>query len=389
MQINKTYKYKLKLTKRQTEQIDYWLHTCRAIYNLALETKIHAYKSGQVNLSKFDLQKQLTELKREDGYEWIGEVSSQSLQDVIERMDKAYQTFFRGEGFPRFSKKDNYKSITFKSVKWNGHNRFKLPKFGSVKFHWSKDLQGVLKRAIIIKEINGYYINILTQQEIDTRQPIIHSDNQAVGIDVGVNFFAVSSDDEFVDNPRFLKANAKQMRILQRKLARQVKQSNNWRKTKHKIVKLHLKTKNQRKDFLHKTANNWVYNNSYDFIFAEKLQLKNMTKSTKGTTENPGKNVVQKSKLNHSIIDLGAGMFFEYMRYKSVWNNKVFIQINPAYTSQTCSKCGYVDAKNRKSQAIFLCIKCGHRENADRNASNNIKREGISLFRQREALACA
>jgi len=221
VQINKTYKYKLKLTKTQQNTVDSWLHTCRAIYNLALDTKIYAYRSNKISLSYYDLIKQLTELKREKGYEWVKEVPSQSLQDVLERLDKAYQTFFRRGGFPKFSKKSKYRSITLKnnnnSLRKDGHNRITLPKLGSIKYFWSREIEGEIRRATIIKEVDGYYISVLTKQEIDVNPIEFNSENQAIGIDVGVKYFLVSSDGEFVENPQFLQSHKKQMRILQRK----------------------------------------------------------------------------------------------------------------------------------------------------------------------------
>jgi putative transposase len=126
-----------------------------------------------------------------------------------------------------------------------------------------------------------------------------------------------------------------------------------------------------------------------DFIAAEKLQLKNMTKSAKGTIEEPGTNVKQKSGLNRSMLDLGIGIFFDIIRYKSGWQGKMFVQVPPQNTSNTCNICGYSDKNNRKTQSEFICLKCGHSENADFNASENIKGKGIPFFRQREALACA
>lgn len=388
MKINKTYKYKLKLTSSQEDCVISWLHTCRAIYNLSLETRVHAYKSIKKNLSSYDLQKQLTELKGEDGYEWIKKVPSQSLQNVIERMDSAYKSFFRGGGFPKFKNRYSYSSITLKSIKLDENtNNFVLPKLGNVKVFWSREPKGMLKRATITKENNSFFISILTEQDVNINPIEYHSDKQAVGIDMGVKHFVVSSDGEYVDNPQFVKKHKSQLRILQRKLERQNKGSHNWQKTKNRITNLHLKTRRQRLDFLHKTAN--LFLNPYDFILAEKLQIKNMTKSAKGTIEEPGKNIKQKSGLNRSLLDLGIGMFFGILQYKSQWQGKTFFQVPPQYTSQKCSICGYIDKENRKTQSEFLCIKCGHEQNADENASNNILREGISHFCQREVLACA
>jgi len=384
MQVIKTYKYKLRLNKTQEKTVQGWIHTCRAVYNLALDTKIYVYKSNKKNLSCYDLINQLPELKKD--FDWIKSVPSQSLQDVIERMDKAYKTFFAGGGFPKFAKKDRYHSITFKSVQMDGYERVVLPKLGSVKFFCSRQPEGELQRATITKEINGYFISILTKKEVDIKPAIFHSENQAVGIDVGVNFFYVTSDGEFVDNPRFLKTQQKQMRILQRALARKKKSSSNYKEQQKRIAKLHNKIACQRLDFLHKAANNILL---YDFISAEKLQLKNMTKSAKGTIEEPGTNVKQKNGLNRSMLDLGLGIFFDIIRYKAKYQGKMFVQVPPQNTSNTCSVCGYSHKNNRKTQSEFICLKCGHEENADFNASENIKGKGIPIFRQRETLVCA
>lgn len=388
MLISKTYKYKLKLTSAQELEVISWLHTCRAIYNLALDTKIYAYKSQKVSFSCYDLQAQLTELKREKGYEWIKQVPSQTLQNVIERMDFSYKSFFRGGGFPKFKRKGDYSSVVLKGVRMDDiSNRIIVPKLGSVKFFKSRELKGDIRRATITKETGGFFISILTEQAVNVNHIEYHSDSQAVGIDVGINYFLVSSDGEYVENPRFINTHKSEMRVLQRKLARQQKGGYNWQKTKNRIAKLHAKTKNQRLGFLHKTANQLL--NSYDFIVVEKLQLKNMTKSAKGNTENPGKNVKQKSGLNKSLLDLGIGMFFDIIKYKSIWQGKTLIQVDPKYTSQKCSTCGHTCRENRQTQKLFVCVNCGYTTNADENASNNILRAGSSHFRKREAIACA
>jgi putative transposase len=193
------------------------------------------------------------------------------MQDVIERMDKAYKTFFSGGGFPHFANRDKYRSITFKSVQMDECGKFVLPKLGNVKFYNSRLPQGELRRATITKETDGYFISILTKQEVDIKSAKFCNESQVVGIDTGVNFFLVTSDGEFMENPRFLKTQQKQMRILQRGLARKKKGSANYGKQKIRIAKLHNKVKHQRLDFLHKTANKILV---YDFIAAEKLQLK-------------------------------------------------------------------------------------------------------------------
>ena len=176
------------------------------------------------------------------------------------------------------------------------------------------------------------------------------------------------------------------MSILQRSLARKKKNSANYKDAQRRIAKLHNKIVRQRLDFLHKAANNVLL---YDFIAAEKLQLKNMTKSAKGTIEEPGVNVKQKSRLNRSMLDLGLGIFFNIIRYKAKYQGKMFVQVPPQNTSNTCAVCGYSHKENRETQSQFVCLSCGHAENADENASKNIKGKGIPVFRQRETLVCA
>ena len=152
----KTYKYKLKLNKEQSERVNSWIGASRYIYNLALETKIEAYNRKKVSLNKFDLMKQLVDLK---DVEWIKDVPAQSLQNVIERMDFAYQSFFKGGGFPKWAKRNEYKSILLKSVKQN-EKGFTLPKLGFVKIFKDRMPSGALKTSTIIKENNSYYFEL-------------------------------------------------------------------------------------------------------------------------------------------------------------------------------------------------------------------------------------
>ena len=172
----------------------------------------------------------------------------------------------------------------------------------------------------------------------------------------------------------FLKKNRKLLRIRQRKLSRQKKYGSNWYKTLHQIKKLYLKLRNCRTDYLHKISH--AITSKYNIIFVENLKLKNMTKSAKGTLVSPGKKVKQKSGLNRSLLDSGLGILLNQLEYKTLFQSGCFQRINPAYTSQKCSKCGSIDKKNRISQAAFKCISCSFTTNADENAAQNILASG-------------
>ena len=159
--ILKTYEYKLKTNMFQEQTLLQWLGTCRCVYNLALETKIEAYRINKTSLSKFDLIKQLPELKKD--FDWINSVPSQTLQSVVERMDTAYQSFFRGGGFPKWAKKGRYNSLLFKQgIKVEG-NKIQFPKLGKLGFFNSRVFpkHSRIRQATITNEVKGFFVSIV------------------------------------------------------------------------------------------------------------------------------------------------------------------------------------------------------------------------------------
>lgn len=359
MEITKTYKYRLRLSKEQIATIDNHIGICRMVYNLAKETKEYAYASQKINLSCYDLQKQITDLKKE--FLFISNVPSQTLQDVIERLDKSYKSFYKGGGYPKWAKKHKYNSLTFKAVSQVSDYVFKLPKIGNVTIFKDRIIQGELRLATITKCDDKYYIIIVTKQE--KKEQSKANENQ-VGIDMGISFFATLSNGTQIENPRhFLKVQSK-LRIENRSLARKKKGSNSWLNQKKRLTTLHSKISAIRKDFLHKNSSLLV--NEFGLISVEDLKVKNMVKN---------------HKLSKSISDCGWSMFFDMLEYKSNWNNVQFIRIDPRYTSQTCNHCGEIDKLSRISQSKFVCSTCGTKSNADINASKNILGKGIALIR--------
>jgi len=149
-----TTQYKLKLTSAQERVFDHWLGVCRFVYNLGLEWKIYAWKQRRKSISTYDLMKALPELKKEA--DWIKEVPAQTLQAVMERLERSFQNFFKqGARFPKFAKKDFYTSFLIKQhIRLEG-NQIKLPKIGKVRFFNSKEIQGKMKNAIVKKEADG------------------------------------------------------------------------------------------------------------------------------------------------------------------------------------------------------------------------------------------
>jgi putative transposase len=156
----------------------------------------------------------------------------------------------------------------------------------------------------------------------------------------------------------------------QQRLARKIRFSENWKKQKAKITRLHFQAKNARKDFLHKVSTELA--KSHGVIKIEKLHVRNMTASSSGTVDQPGRMVKQKSGLNRSILDQGWSMFATMLAYKLDERGGKLLQVPAPYTSQTCSACGVIDKASRRDQATFCCVHCGMSENADVNAARNI-----------------
>ena len=206
----KTYKYKLKLSKSQSQRLEQWLGATRYLYNCALETKIEAYRKLGKTISRFDLQKELPSIKKE--LTWIKDVNSQSLQCVLKRLDEAYQSFFRGGGFPLFASKRNWNMIEFPQSTCLKEGKIWLPKIGLVNYYNSRDLTGIIKTTKVIKDIDGWYICL----SCECGQNLLASSENQVGVDMGVAHFLTTSDGEMIENPKWFQSHSSELRVLQR-----------------------------------------------------------------------------------------------------------------------------------------------------------------------------
>ena len=398
MTIIKTYKFKLRPTKSQSNAFDQWLGTCRFLYNIGKELKDWAYKSYQTNLSYYDLAKQLTYAKRTEGFEWINNTPVHTLQASLEQLQRSYDNFFNGlkkgekVGFPKYAKKHKFNSCV---VKFNPkakdprvtHNRIRLPKVGSVKYYASRRIEGKAKRAKIIKENGSWYISIVCEVE---HQVIPAIESQEVGLDWGVAKFYSLSNGESIENPRFYQKNKKEIKRLQRSLSRKKKGSHNYKNVKKQLNKLHSKIARQRKDWQHNLSTNLV--RQYSGIYIEKLNIRGMSKRAKPKLSEDGKTYLPnkakaKSGLNREILDTAPHQFSQMLEYKCKWNERNFVKCNPVNSSRECSECGHVSKENRLTQSEFKCVACGHKENADTNASKNIESRGnTTLFKQLQVI---
>lgn len=364
MFINKTYKFKLKPTKKQEVIFSRWLDNCRLVYNLCLEQKQTAYKEYGVQVTKYESYNQLPALKNE--FNWLKETHSDTLQQTLDRVYNAFDKFYLGGGFPKFQRKDRFNSFGYKrNVSVEG-DKVKLPKIGSVRFFKSQEIEGEIRTATIKKELKGWFITICVR----IPKPLVEDKGNLVGIDLGVSKFVTTSEGEIVENPKHSEGFEKDIRRLNRKISRQKKGSNSRQKTIQTLRTVYNKLKNKREDFLHKTSTNLVSSN--EGLVVEDLKVSKML----------GKD----SQLSKNISDASFNSFLFKLEYKSALQGKPFFKVNPAYTSQTCSSCGYVSKKNRKTQSEFKCISCGFECNADLNAAKNIQVSGRNFNTKAESI---
>ena len=350
-------KYRIYPTNSQKELIHKHCGSVRFLYNLALETKTMAYLGSKVNLSRYDLQKQVVDLKKE--LHWLKETNSQSLQVALLDLDTAYSNFFKGRAdFPKFKKKSNRGSFNVPQNVIVKNNLLIIPKFKEgIKIKLHRDLVGTIKQATISFTPTGkYFVSILcdTGEESPVKKPI--EEKNTIGVDLGIKDFLVTSEGEVIDNPKFLRNSIQRLKVLQRRASKKQKGSNNRKKANKRVAILHEKITNQRKDFLHKASTKLIRENQT--ICLETLAVKNMVKN---------------HNLAQAISDVSWSTFVSMLEYKAEWYGKNILRIGQfAPSSKTCS-CGVINKDLKLSDREWTCKSCGTTHDRDILAACNIK----------------
>ena len=320
----------------------------------------------------------LTIWKQSEEYSFLKDVPAQVLQQTLKNLDRAWMDGFDRrqplKRLPRFKKKGQRESFRFpQGFKVDGKRIF-LPKTGWLRFYKSREIEGTPKNVTVSQSCGHWYISIQTAMNVP--EPV-HPSHTVVGIDLGVARFATLSDGTFYRPLNSFRNLQEKLAREQRTLAGKQKFSNNWKKQKAKVSRVHAKIANARKDYLHKSSTSISKNHAV--VVLEDLRVRNMSKSAKGSIEDPGRNVKAKSGLNKSILDQGWSEFRRQLEYKQAWRGGKVIAISPQYTSQTCPSCGHVSKENRKTQSVFKCQRCGHSDNADVVAAQNILAVGQTV----------
>lgn len=374
MQRLQAYKYEIMPNGEQQRQMRRFAGACRYVYNKALALQKARYEQGEKKLGYAALCKSLTEWKAEPETRWLVETPSQALQQALKNLERAYTNFFdKRADFPRFKKKGQSDSFRYpQGIKLDQANsRLFLPKLGWLRYRNSRDALGTVKNVTVSQSGGKWFVSIQTEREVE--QPLPQG-TSAVGIDMGVARFATLSDGTHYAPLNSFKNHQQRLARYQRAMSRKVKFSSNWKKAKAKVQRIHARIANARKDFLHKASCQISQNHA--MIVLEDLQVRNMSKSAKGNSEQHGKQVKQKSGLNRSILDQGWAEFRRQLEYKAAWNGGFVVAVAPQYTSQTCPCCGHVSKDNRRTQAQFACVGCGFEENADVVGAINILARG-------------
>ena len=371
LKIRKSYKVRLKTNNNIENKLDQYCGSARFVWNKCLAMNLERLEKRQPILWYNELAFWLTLWKRSEEYGFLEESPSQVLQQKLRDLDRAFRDCFDKtqplKRLPVFKKKGKGDSIRFpQGLKTVGRRIF-LPKIGWIGFYKSRSISGKVKNITISKKGERWFASIQVEQMIEIGK---HASDSEIGIDAGVKCFAAFSDRTLVEGVNSFRKHEDALSREQRKLSRKRRGSENWKKQKRKISKLHHTIANVRSDFLHKLSTDISKNHAK--VYVERLQIKNMSASAKGTLGDPGKNVKAKSGLNKSILDQGWFEFRRQLDYKLFWRGGMMVEVNPRHTSQRCSSCGHTAKENRVSQDVFRCQVCGHEENADVNAAKNI-----------------
>jgi putative transposase len=361
MIIRKAFQFHLRPTKKQARALQFHLDECRWLYNELLEQRKTSYLELKENLTRTQQYSFIPHLVQERP--GLALIHSQVLQNVADRLDKSYKAFFRRvksggtPGFPRFKGYNQYNSFCFAQSGFSlvaGH--VKLSKIGVVRLKLHREIQGKIKTCTIKKTTSGSWLITFSCEIESNPLPILET---SVGIDVGLKTFAVFSDDKSIENPRFFKKEEEALAKAQKKLVKEEKGTLKRKQKRIIVAKIHQRIANKRKNFCHQESKKIIDN--YQYICIEDLNITKMLES---------------GFLSKSISDASWGLFRQHLTYKAEYAGRKLGVVDPAYTSQKCSNCKNVEAKNL-SQRKHICCICGYQDSRDGNASKNILALGL------------
>ncbi len=339
--------------------------SCRWVWNHFLNLMNETYKETGKGLSGYDVKKLLPQLKKQEETAWLSDTYSSCLQQVCLNLGVAFNNFFeRRAKYPNFKSKHGKQSLQYPANIKIENNCLKVPKIGLIYTKFHRPIEGKIKTVTITKNCcNQYFASILFED--GKQKPQLSSEGKAVGIDLGLNHFAITSDGSKFDNPKILNKHEKNLKKKQQQLSRKQKGSNNRNKARLKVALLHKKNTNCREDFLHKLSRRIVNDNQV--IVLENLNIKGMVKN---------------HCLAKSIQQVGWGMFCTMLKYKAEQEGKVYLEVDRFFpSSKTCHVCLNQVGSLPLEIRYWQCPKCKTRQDRDINAAINIRDEGLRILK--------
>jgi len=369
VKVRRAFKYRIYPTTAQAETLTWTLDRCRELYNACLEERREAYRMCGVSVSYYDQTRQLPEMK--DVRPEYKQIGSQVLQDVTRRLDRAFGAFFRrveegvaGKkvGYPRFKSRYRYNSFTLSQAGWSLDKRLHVAGIGAFKVKWSRPIEGAIKTVTIKRDTDQWYVIFSCAVEIE---PAPVQDKPAIGIDMGLEYYATLSDGTHIENPRYYRKAQETIAHRQRVMERRKKGGKNRGKAGVLVRKAHRTVANQRRDMQHKTARRIV--DTYGAVAVEDLNIAGM---------------VRNHCLAKSISDAAWGQFIAILTSKAASAGCVVVAVNPRGTSETCSGCGAkADIPKTLGDRRHTCAACGLSIQRDHNAAINIlDRAGLARY---------
>lgn len=376
--LRRAYRFRLEPDDRQAIQLAQFAGACRWVWNQALVEQKCRLEFGQRTAGYAEMCRWITAWRHNPDTSWLYDVHVHVLQQKLKDLARAFDDYFRKaqdplqRGFPYFKKRgdgDRFRyPINIKAeIGTDGWGRVWLPKIGWVRYRASRQLEGTIAQATVMRDGDNWFVSIQTEREAPEPATSLLA---PVGLDLGIARFATLSDGTVIEPLNRFSRSRQRIARCQKQLARKKKGSRNRAKQRRRLAALHRKVRRARQDFLHQVST--AIARRYGLVAMERLSVRRLSASARGTIDAPGRNVKAKAGLNRSILDQGWYKFRVLLDYKLAERGGQLILVEPKYTSQRCAACGHIEADNRKSQTVFLCLSCGHRAHADLNASTNI-----------------
>jgi putative transposase len=350
---SKAFRYRVYPTPEQVTRLDAWESALRFLWNLALEQRklgLARPRDERRYPTAFDQINELTELRSE--LPWLADVPRNVCSQLLVELDRAWQRCFaKLARAPRWKRRGR-DALGFcephpKAWRVDGKN-VRFPKLGTLRTVMHRPLEEKPKTCSLQRDGDQWFVSIVC--ELDLAEPALR-EGPVVAIDLGIANFGATSDGEMIANPRNLEASLNRLARAQRTVSRRKKGSKNREKVKLRVARIRRKVRRQRDHFLHVQSARLA--KSHGVVVLEKLNVAGMIRG----------------RCARSIADAGWSRFAEFLRYKLAWSGGTLVEVPAAYSSQTCSACGTIDAESRRSQAVFHCTSCGYRDHADLNAA--------------------